>query len=178
MIIARIPSRPATPCPKRYDIPVDVPEMPSGSRRWHPLAGNSLVRDSFYTGLTRDDVAGLRYLLRAGHVHWEDNPANSIVFVTNNAPTGLQLLVTSNLTLLAAQSLTNDDATLLGLYPDLAIVPGSTVPSFTNVVTTNLSVYYTNSPCDPGRHAAAPGVRDQLHHQRDVRLHPLSSRTW
>ena len=94
-------------------------------------------------------MAGLRYLLRAGHVHWEDNPANSIVFVTNNAPTGLQLLVTSNLTLLAAQSLTNDDATLLGLYPGLAIVPGSTIPSFTNVVTTNLSGYYTNYPCDP-----------------------------
>ena len=95
-------------------------------------------------------MAGLRYLLRAGNVNWEDVPANSIVYVTNNAPTGLQLLVTSNLTLLAAQSLTNDDATLQGLYPGLVIVPGSTVPSFTNVVTTNVSGYFTNSPYDPG----------------------------
>jgi len=32
---------------------------------------------------------------------------------------------------------------------DLVIVPGSTVPTFTNLVTTNLSAYYTNSPWDP-----------------------------
>ena len=93
-------------------------------------------------------------MLRAGNVNWEDNPLNSIVFVTNNAPSGLQLLVTSNLTLLAAQSLTNDDATLLGLYPNLAIVPNSTIPSFTNLITTNLSAYYTNYPWDSA--GAAP----------------------
>jgi hypothetical protein len=130
-------------------IPVDVG---LNALRYTPVASfslNTLVPGQFLTGLTRDDVAGLRYLLRAGNVNWEDNPLNSIVFVTNNTPTGLQLLVTSNLTLLAAQSLTNDDATLLGLYPTLAIVPGSTVPTFTNLVTTNLSAYFTNSPWDP-----------------------------
>lgn len=130
-------------------IPVDVPLNAS---RFTPVASaqlNTLAPGGFYTGLTRDDVAGLRYLLRAGHVHWEDNPTNSFVFVTNNAPTGLQLIVTTNLTLLAAQSLTNDDATLLGLYPGLIIVPGSTIPSFTNVVTTNVTAYYTNVPWGP-----------------------------
>jgi hypothetical protein len=130
-------------------IPVD---LPLHALRYAPVSSfelNNLVPGQFLNGLTRDDVAGLRYLLRGGNVNWEDNPANSIVFVTNNAPTGLQLLVTSNLTLLAAQSLTNDDATLLGLYPGLVIVPGSTVPSFTNVITTNLSAYFTNSPYDP-----------------------------
>jgi len=129
-------------------IPVDVGV---NTLRYTPVASfslNELVPGQFLTGLTRDDVAGLRYLLRSGNVNWEDNPANSIVFVTNNTPSGLQLLVTSNLTLLAAQSLTNDDATLSGLYPDLAIVPNSTIPSFTNVITTNLSAYYTNSPWD------------------------------
>ena len=64
------------------------------------LAGSG----GFYTGLTRDDVAGLRYLLRSGHVHWEDAPVGSTVYATNNAPTDLQLLVTSNLTTLAQQS--------------------------------------------------------------------------
>jgi len=130
-------------------IPVDVG---INALRYTPVASfslNTLVPGQFLTGLTRDDVAGLRYLLRSGNVNWEDNPLNSIVYVTNNTSTGLQLLVTSNLTLLAAQSLTNDDATLLGLYPTLAIVPGSTVPTFTNVVTTNLSAYYTNSAWDP-----------------------------
>src|ERR1039458_330430 len=130
-------------------IPVDVG---LNALRFTPVSSfklNHIVPGQFLTGLTRDDVAGLRYLLRAGNVNWEDNPANSIVFVTNNAPTGLQLLVTSNLTLLAAQSLTNDDATLLALYPTLIIVPGSTVPTFTNLITTNLSGYFTNSPWDP-----------------------------
>jgi hypothetical protein len=109
----------------------------------------SLAPGQFYTGLTRDDVAGLRYLLRSGHVHWEDNPLNSTVFVTNSVSTGLQLMVTSNLTLLAAQSLTNDDAGILTLYPGLVIVPGTTIMSFTNVVTTNATAYYVNSPYAP-----------------------------
>ena len=130
-------------------IPVDVP---MNAVRYSPVSSfrlNNIAPGQFTTGLTRDDVAGLRYLLRAGNVNWEDVPANSVVYVTNNAPTGLQLLVTSNLTLLAAQSLTNDDATLQGLYPGLVIVPGSTIPSFTNVITTNLNAYYTNSVYDP-----------------------------
>ncbi len=137
------------PLSEAVEIPVDVQ---ANGNLFAPVSAtweNFLTVGGFYTGLTRDDVAGLRYLYRTNHVHWEDVPANTIVFVTNNAPTGLQLLVTSNLTLLAAQSLTNDDATLLGLYPNLAIVPNSTIPSFTNVITTNLSAYYTNSPYDP-----------------------------
>ena len=137
------------PQSEAIEIPVDIN---INAARYTPVSSfgvNALIPGSFYTGLTRDDVAGLRYLLRAGLVHWEDNPANSIVFVTNNAPTALNLIVTSNLTLLAAQSLTNDDATLLGLYPGLAIVPGSTIPTFTNVVSTNLLFYFTNFPYDP-----------------------------
>jgi hypothetical protein len=137
------------PLSQAVPIPVDVP---INAARFTPVSSwsvNSLVPGSFYSGLTRDDVAGLRYLLRSAHVHWENNPLNSIVFVTNNAPTGLQLIVTSNLTLLAAQSLTNDDAALEALYPDLVIVPGSTIPSFTNVVTTNVTAYYTNAPWAP-----------------------------
>ena len=74
----------------------------------------------------------------------------------------LALLVTSNLTLLVAQSLTNDDAALTALYPGLVIVPGSTTMSFTNVVTTNLSAYLYELPLRPGRHAAAPGIYNQL----------------
>ena len=124
------------------DVPIYADQFAPVSSVWEV----PLLEGGFYSGLTRDDVAGLRYLYRAGHVHWEDNPANSIVFVTNNTPTGLQLIVTSNLTLLAAQSLTNNDAGLLALYPGLAIVPNSTISSFTNVVTTNVTAYFTNSP--------------------------------
>lgn len=137
------------PLSEAIEIMLDVP---INADRFAPVSSRrmvSLLEGGFYTGLTRDDVAGLRYLYRAGHVHWEDNPTNTIVFVTNNAPTGLQLIVTSNLTLLAEQSLTNDDAGLLALYPGLVIVPGSTIQSFTNVVTTNVTAYYTNAPFGP-----------------------------
>ena len=137
------------PLSEAVEIGVDVP---INADRFAPVSAareSPLGVGGFYTGLTRDDVAGLRYMLRAGHVHWEDNPTNSIVFVTNNTPTGLQLIVTSNLTLLAAQSLTNDDAGLLALYPGLVIVPGSTISFFTNAVTTNVTAYYTNSPFSP-----------------------------
>jgi hypothetical protein len=101
----------------------------------------------FHTGLTRDDIGGLRYLYATNNMNIEGAGTNTVTFVT--ATNNLQLLVTSNLTVLATQSFTNDDATLLGLYPDLAIVPGSTVPSFTNVVTANWSMYYVNNPWGP-----------------------------
>jgi hypothetical protein len=137
------------PLSEAVEIPVDVP---INAARFAPVSADEtspLGPGAFYTGLTRDDIAGLRYLLRAGHVHWENSPTNSVVFVTNNTPTGLQLIVTSNLTLLAAQSLTNSDAALQALYPGLLIVPNSTVATFTNVVTTNVTIYYTNSPFSP-----------------------------
>ncbi len=129
----------------RY-IPVDVSE---NALRFAPVASfhlGTLVPGQFYTGLTRDDVAGLRYLMRSGHVHWEDVPANSTVFATNVAG-GLQLLTTSNLTLLATQALTNNAANLLALYPDLNIVTATN--TFTNVWVTNVITYLTNSPYDP-----------------------------
>ncbi len=137
------------PLSEAVEIPVDVL---ANASRYAPVSAimeDILDVGGFYNGLTRDDVAGLRYLYRANHVHWEDVPTNSIVFFTNNIPTALTNIVTTNLSLLIAQSFTNDDNTLQALYPTLAIVPGSTVPTFTNVVTTNLTGYYTNSPWDP-----------------------------
>ena len=135
------------PLSEAREFGVDVPEY---MMAFTPVSAlGSLYPGSFYTGLTRDDVAGLRYLLRSGNVNWEDNPVNSFVFVTNNAPSALQMIVTSNLTLLSIQSLTNDDAGLTALYPGIVIVPGSTVASLSNVVTTNLAIYYTNFPMDP-----------------------------
>ena len=107
----------------------------------------TIYQGYFHTSLTRDDVGGLRYLYATNNMNIEGMGSDTVTLVT--ATNNLRLLVTSNLNLLAAASLTNDDATLLGLYPDLAIVPGSTIPSFTNVVSTNLSLYYTNSGFDP-----------------------------
>ena len=109
------------------------------------VASFGLAPGGYFTGLTRDDVGGLRYLLRTNNMNIENAGVDTVTFVTNN--NNLQLLFSSNLTLFASQALTNDAATLIGLYPTLQIA-GST-PYFVNVVTTNPVFYFTNFPWDP-----------------------------
>jgi len=99
----------------------------------------------YYTGLTRDDVGGLRYLLRSSNLNIEDAGPDTFTFLTNN--TAFQLFSTSNLNLFASQALTNDAATLTALYPGLII--NSTTLIFTNVVTTNQIAFFANSPYAP-----------------------------
>ncbi len=99
---------------------------------------------NFYTGLTRDDIAGLRYLLRTNNYNFESTGIDTIAFITNNTT---QLLFTSNLTELVSAALTNDAAGLLDLFPNIQIL--ATTPIFTNVVTTNFFSYFTNHPGDP-----------------------------
>jgi hypothetical protein len=99
---------------------------------------------AYFNGLTRDDVGGLRYLLRTNNINIENAGAGTITFITNNAP---QLLFTSNLNQFISASLTNDAAALIGLYPNLQIA--NTVSIFTNVVTTNVVSYFVNYPLDP-----------------------------
>ena len=98
----------------------------------------------YYAGLTRDDVGGLRYLLRAGNMNIEAAGTNAVTFITNNTP---QLLFTSNLTELVSAALTNNAVTLAALFPGLQI--GQTVSFFTNVVSTNFITFLTNYPADP-----------------------------
>src|SRR5438445_1750154 len=98
----------------------------------------------FHNGLTRDDVGGLRYMYRTNNVNQENACTGTLTFITNSTS---QLLVTSNLNLFAAQALTNDAATLGGLYPNLNVI--STTNTFTNVPVPNLIAYFTNFPYDP-----------------------------
>ena len=98
----------------------------------------------FYTGLTRDDVGGLRYLLNTNNVNFESTGPNTLAEVTNPVP---QLLFTSNLTLFAAQALTNNAATLQTLYPNLTIINSSNY--FVNVLVTNVTPFFTNFPWAP-----------------------------
>lgn len=98
----------------------------------------------FFTGITRDDVGGLRYMLRTNNMNIESAGDDTITFVTNNT---IELLFTSNLTELATASLTNNAVALAALFPGLQI--GNTTTIFTNLVTTNTIFYFTNSPFDP-----------------------------
>ena len=100
----------------------------------------------YMTGLTRDDVGGLRYSYRPSNVNWEAMSRDSTMFYTNFAA-GQQLLFTSNLTTFAAQALTNNAAALQALYPSLGIV--ATTNIYTNIYLTNITAYFTNYPYDP-----------------------------
>ena len=101
---------------------------------------------SYLTSLTRDDVAGLRYLYQPTNVNWEATSSDSTLLATNVAG-GLQLLVSSNMTLLAAQALTNAPGALQALYPDLSILSSTAI--YTNIWVTNVTPYFTNYPLDP-----------------------------
>jgi hypothetical protein len=88
----------------------------------------------FYLSLTRDDVGGMRYLFDTNNVNFETIPSQAIEFVTNDVP---QLVFGSNVTLFAAQALTNNAAALQALYPGLIITSSSNFPvlvSVTNIV--------------------------------------------
>ncbi len=106
----------------------------------------SLNYGIYTTGLTRDDVGGLRYSYRPDNVNLEAMSSDSTEFYTNYAA-GQQLLFTSNLTTFAAQALTNNAAALQTLYPNLNIV--ATTNIFTNIYVTNVTAYFTNYPLDP-----------------------------
>ena len=109
------------------------------------VASYGTVYGEFYSGLTRDDVAGLRYLLRTNNMNFETAGPNTTIAVTNVNVN--QLLVTSNLAPLVSAALTNDAAALEALFPGLVVSGTTTV--FTNVVTTNQVFYFTNQPLSP-----------------------------
>lgn len=100
---------------------------------------------SYYTGLTRDDVGTLRYLMRSNNINLEAAGANTVTYVTDT--TQQLLLITDDVRTFAEIALFSDPATLLGFYPDLQIL--SSTPIFTNLITTNINFSFANSPFDP-----------------------------
>ncbi|MFO1487035.1 MAG: putative Ig domain-containing protein [Verrucomicrobiota bacterium] len=81
--------------------------------------GVGLKIGGFYTYLTRDDMAGLRYLLRKDNYNTEASGTGTVQFVTNNTPV---LLTNSfDLGLLASVAPTNSAAALQALFPGLLV---------------------------------------------------------
>lgn len=132
---------------------------------YSPVASTMIGLGDFYkNGLTRDDVAGLRYLLRTNNVNWESAPADSTLFtITTNSsqqlfPNGSGTNASGtnasafyyydgtygygDLRGLLTAATTNDPTTLQAMYPGLVI------SSYSNnfVLATNLIVtsYYTS----------------------------------
>ena len=111
------------------------------------MAAGSLADGFFYTGLTRDDMAGLRLLYSSTNVNTETAAPNSTA-LTGGGLTITNLsdeyeLTTSNLTALILASRTNNPAALQALYPGLVI--SSVISNFNGTFTYTFGnvVYYT-----------------------------------
>ena len=127
---ARTFNEPADPFASRYTA------VASGG-----LLGGNLNLGSYYTGLTWDDVAGLRYLLSTNNINWEATaPSGSVLLSTNLGPQ--KLLITSDLGTLIAASKTNDPVTLQTLFPGLSAIGLMTNYSLGWI--TNYTAYFTN----------------------------------
>lgn len=126
------------PNPLAFTLPVAVDIF---ADTYTAVASFRLYFGGFYTSLTRDDVAGLRYLMTSNNINFEATaPSGAQLLQTNIlAP---QLFTTAPIGLLFSQSVTNDPNTLLGLYPGLTYLSVGT--NYLNQITTNIGAYFTN----------------------------------
>jgi hypothetical protein len=114
-------------------------------------ASGLLLVGGYYTGLTRDDMQGLRYLYTTNNINY-DPSASGALLLSSSSIGGTNygvpyILWTSNYTALAQAAFTNDPVTLSNLFPGLMI---SSVSNWFAVLTTpNVVAYYTNAPGDP-----------------------------
>ncbi len=91
------------------------------------------------TGLTRDDMGGLRYLMSTNNLNEEGVAPGSTIISGGFTNRNVTLVVeTADLSVLAKLALTNAPGALQALYPSLGIA--SSYDYLTNVVTTNITV--------------------------------------
>lgn len=115
----------------------DAPPVSSG------LGFGDLNVGRYYTGLTRDDVAGLRYMLTAANVNVESPATNSLLQTSTLGP--VTTIQTANLATLLAAAQEVPAATLETLFPGVEAVPNPSVPwYYTNLVTYSTISYFTN----------------------------------
>lgn len=139
-------SCPASPPPPlALAVPVQVDPL-AGS--YTAVADLSLhVGDGgFFSGLTRDDMAGLRYLLNTNNIVYE-SPTTGSFLLSSTQSGGTSYgppfpLFTYDLTAFYYAGLTNDPVTLSNLYPGLQILTSSN--KYVIQYTTNYYAYYTN----------------------------------
>ncbi len=115
-----------------------APVAPDPYYTYAPVASMRALTGDFYTGLTRDDAAGLGYLFSSNNINFEAVSPGVDLLVTNPPV----FLSTSNLVQLVSDTSTNNPAALQALYPSLQFF--SSPAQYTNQVTTNYTFYYTN----------------------------------
>jgi hypothetical protein len=111
------------------------------TRPFSAVASFGLQRGGFYTTLTKDDVAGLRYLMNSNNINWEPTASSGGRLLLSNA-LAQTTLTTLPLSLLYGQAAVTDPATLQTNYPGLIYLSVQT--NIVNLFTTNVVAYYTN----------------------------------
>jgi hypothetical protein len=137
--------RPPNPLADAVEVPVDIDSQPySAVADFTSLWYLGLPVGGFYTSLTMDDVAGLKYLYNTNNFNNEASGGRTTEFLTNSTPTFIQ---TQDLGLFASQARSNNAAALAALYPGLIIT--STSNFFGLGITTNVTEVLVSSPLDP-----------------------------
>lgn len=111
------------------------------------LEGGFTQTGWFFTGLTRDDAAGLKYLLSSNAINWEATAPSGGVILNTNLGSPSPLVTTSNLYPLLVAAQTNSPTALSGLFP--GVVVASTVTNWITVTNWNIGSYLTNPPGSP-----------------------------
>jgi hypothetical protein len=146
--------RPPNPIADAVEMPVDPLSQPySAVADFSSLNYIGLLPGVFYTSLTRDDVAGMKYLYATNNFNNEAAGGRVTEFVTNDTP---QFIQTQDLGALAAAAKVNNAATLAGLFPGLQITSSSNYFGF--AITTNITQTLVNSPLDPAGTAPSHSI--------------------
>jgi hypothetical protein len=128
-----------------------------------PLVNNPPVSSSgednlsvgfFYDGLTRDDVAGLRYLLSSNNINTEAVATGSLLLTTN---VSTPIVITTLPLSLLSQATTLDPVTLLALPNFAGLVISSVVTNFSFGTTTNVTTSLQSPPI--GSPAGTPAIQ-------------------
>jgi hypothetical protein len=106
-----------------------------------PLGNYGLRIGGYYTGLTKDDVAGLRYLLNSNNINFEATAPSGALLLATNVQTPVNI-TTLPFSLLFSQSATNDPDTLRTNYPGITFL--SVITNIAPLITTNITAYFTN----------------------------------
>jgi hypothetical protein len=111
-----------------------------------PVASSfNIFWGDFFTGLTRDDVAGLRYLLQTNNVNFESAAPGALLQTTNFSSTNI--IQNFDLSVLLSTAFTNNPAALSALFPNLIIA--SVTTNFEEVCTPNIVSTIQNNTGSP-----------------------------
>ena len=153
-------------CSPAYPLAVTVPfSVDPLADIYSPVASlGAIFWGDYYTGLTRDDVAGLRYLFTTNNINWETPAPGALLLTTNFG--GYTVLTTSNLNTLLLASQTNAPGLIPGLFP--GVVNGD---EFHDEFWRPLHTDHRHHGHDPLWH---PVSRCAGHQHRDerLRIHP------